>query len=57
MLTFDAFGFTQIFIVFWILLGLSASLLVMREPKLAAEAAPPAKPVRRLRSQPSPLAP
>lgn len=27
MLTFDAFGFTQVFFLFWILLGLSAALL------------------------------
>lgn len=27
MLTFDAFGFTQIFFVFWILLGLSAAVI------------------------------
>jgi hypothetical protein len=33
MLTFDAFGFTQIFIVFWVLLGLSAALLT--EPSWA----------------------
>jgi hypothetical protein len=27
MLTFDAFGFTQVTFIFWILLGLSAALL------------------------------
>ena len=27
MLTFDAFSFTQVYFVFWILLGLSAALL------------------------------
>ena len=31
MLTFDAFGFTQITFVFWILLGLSAAMLRINE--------------------------
>jgi O-antigen ligase len=31
MLTFDAFGYTQIFFIFWILLGISASLLAAPE--------------------------
>jgi O-antigen ligase len=29
MLTFDAYGFTQVFFVFWILLGLSAAMLMI----------------------------
>ena len=32
MLTFDAFSFTQVFFVFWILLGLSAAVLSMPAP-------------------------
>ncbi len=32
MFTFDAFGFTQIFFVFWIVLGLSASALMLPTP-------------------------
>ena len=31
MLTFDAFSFTQITFVFWILLGLSAAMLRINE--------------------------
>jgi len=31
MLTFDAFGYTQIFFIFWILLGISAALLATPE--------------------------
>ena len=38
MLTFDAFGFTQVFFLFWIMLGLSASLLCLaRESLLVAD--------------------
>ena len=29
MLTFDAFGFTQVFFVFWIILGLSAAMITI----------------------------
>jgi hypothetical protein len=40
MLTFDAFGFTQNFFVFWILLGLSAALLSITQPREAASLRP-----------------
>ena len=42
MLTFDAFSFTQVYFIFWILLGLSAALLSMPAEQLAVLAASPA---------------
>jgi hypothetical protein len=44
MLTFDAFGFTQIFFIFWIVLGLSAALLAAPETSPAAVTEPGRRP-------------
>ena len=41
MLTFDAFSFTQVFFVFWILLGLSAAVLAAPAPATASAKARP----------------
>ncbi len=44
MLTFDAFGFTQVNFIFWIVLGVSAALLRISGPWLAPALAPNSSP-------------
>jgi hypothetical protein len=44
MFTFDAFSFTQIFFIFWIVLGLSAALLAVPETSPAAVTEPERRP-------------
>jgi hypothetical protein len=56
MFTFDAFSFTQIFFIFWIVLGLSAALLAepqtVGSPEAAVERRP--RPIRPNLDQPAP---
>jgi polysaccharide biosynthesis protein PslJ len=53
MLTFDAFGFTQVFFIFWILLGVSAALLAVPVEELVRERPGP-RPVRAVAVEPVP---
>ena len=51
MMTFDAFGFTQVFFLFWIVLGISAAMLGITQDERAAQSGTAAV-VRTLRPRP-----